>query len=105
MDKAAICRDGGRKRGQCDLEEQNAGPKGGLTLLHRAVGGSHIELLGNREAVVEGCGGILEYDDDVVRVRAGRLIVRFTGRNLKIRCMTADSLVVEGFLCGMEFMV
>ena len=54
---------------------------------------------------MEGCQGILEYDDDVVRVRAGKLVVRFTGRNLKIRCMTADSLVVDGFLRGMEFMV
>ncbi|MBS6860123.1 MAG: YabP/YqfC family sporulation protein [Clostridiales bacterium] len=95
----------GRKGGGCALEEQSTGQKGGLTLLHRAVGGCHIELLGNREAVVEGCQGILEYDDDVVRVRAGKLVVRFTGRNLKIRCMTADSLVVDGFLRGMEFMV
>ena len=92
-------------KGAFALDEQQAGQRGGLTLLHHAVGGSHIELLGNREAVVEGCQGILEYGDDVVRVRAGRLIVRFTGRNLKIRCMTADSLVVEGFLRGMEFMV
>ena len=72
----------GRKGGGCALEEQRAGQKGGLT-----------------------CKGILEYDDDVVRVRAGKLVVRFTGRNLKIRCMTADSLVVDGFLRGMEFMV
>ena len=88
------------------LEEKKQGkPRGGLSFLEHAVGGPHIELLGNREAVVEGCQGILEYDDDVVRVRAGRLVVRFTGRGLRIRCMTADSLVVEGFLRGMEFMV
>ncbi|OUP11987.1 hypothetical protein B5F35_09500 [Anaeromassilibacillus sp. An200] len=93
------------KGGGNALGEQSGAQKGGLTLLHRAVSGPHIELLGNREAVVEGCQGILEYDDGVVRVRAGRLVVRFTGRGLKIRCMTADSLVVEGFLLGMEFMI
>ncbi len=86
------------------MEEQNTQHRGGLTLLHHAVGGCHIELLGNRQAVVEGSQGILEYGDDVVRVRAGKLAVRFRGRNLKIRCMTADSLVVEGFLLGMDFL-
>ena len=64
-----------------------------------------MEFKGNREVVLEDCRGILEYDTDVVRVRAGKLIVRFTGRGLTIKCMTADSMVVEGFITGMEFMV
>ena len=40
-----------------------------------------IELLGNREAVIEHCQGVLEYDDKVVRINAGKLVVRITGRN------------------------
>ena len=67
--------------------------------------GPEWSLKGNREVVLEDCRGILEYDTDVVRVRAGKLIVRFTGRGLTIKCMTADSMVVEGFITGMEFMV
>lgn len=65
---------------------------------------SHMELNGNREAVVEGCGGILEYDASVVRVKAGKMILRFTGRGLVIQCLTADSLVVSGFITGIEFL-
>ena len=53
---------------------------------------------------MEGCRGVLEYDTDVVRVRAGRMTLRFTGRCLVIRCLTADSLVVEGFIAGIEFL-
>ena len=52
---------------------------------------------------MEGCRGVLEYDTDVVRVRAGRMTLRFTGRCLVIRCLTADSLVVEGFITGLNF--
>ena len=77
----------------------------GGPLLQNAVEGARMEFKGNREVVLEDCRGILEYDTDVVRVRAGKLIVRFTGRGLTIKCMTADSMVVEGFITGMEFMV
>lgn len=66
---------------------------------------THMEINGNTEAVVEGCRGILEYDDDVVRIRTAKVIVTFSGRGLSIRCMTADSLVVEGFITGINFTV
>jgi sporulation protein YqfC len=65
---------------------------------------AHMEINGNREAVVEGCGGVLEYDDDVVRIRTHGQIVRFTGRGLTIRSLTADALVVAGFITGIEFL-
>lgn len=66
---------------------------------------SHMEINGNNEVVVEGCSGVLEYDTDVVKIKTGRLIVRFTGRGLVIKCLTADSLVVTGYLTGIEFCV
>lgn len=65
---------------------------------------AHMEVNGNREAVVEGCGGVLEYDETVVRVRTPGHVVRFTGRGLTIRCLTADALVVTGYITGIEFM-
>jgi len=64
----------------------------------------HIEINGNREAVVEGCCGILEYDDAVVRVRTPRRVIRFAGRGLSIRCLTADALVVNGYITAIEFL-
>jgi len=64
---------------------------------------SHMEINGNQEVIVDGCSGVLEYDTDVVRIKTGKLIVRFSGRNLVIKCLTADSLVVTGFLTGIEF--
>jgi sporulation protein YqfC len=66
-------------------------------------GSFRLEMSGNRSAVMEGCGGVLEYDGSTVRVRAGKMAVRFRGRNLEIKCLTADSLVVEGFISAVEF--
>ena len=66
---------------------------------------SHMEINGTQEVIVDGCSGVLEYNTDVVRIKTGKLVVRFTGRGLVIKCLTADSLVVTGFLTGIEFCV
>jgi len=66
---------------------------------------THMEINGNNEVIVEGCNGVLEYDTDVVRIKTGKLIVRFSGRGLVIKCLTSDSLVVTGYLTGIEFSV
>ena len=54
------------------MGEKNRKEKlGSLSLLQNAIGNAHLEFFGNRKAIVEGCQGILEYDSDVVRVKAG----------------------------------
>ena len=65
---------------------------------------SQISLSGNREAVVEGCAGVLEYDSGVIKLSLGKMMIRFTGRNLQIKCMTGESVIVEGFILGIEFL-
>ena len=63
-----------------------------------------IELLGNREGVIEHCQGVLEYDDKVVRINAGKLVVRITGRNLMLKYMTGDGVMVEGYFTSIAFL-
>jgi len=66
-------------------------------------GMAHIGLMGNREAIVDGCRGILEYGDSVVRLNTGRGAVKFTGRELNIRSLTPEQAIVEGFIIAVEF--
>lgn len=68
-----------------------------------AIAGGHIELWGNRRAVIEGSGGVLEYGTQAIRIRLGKLCVRFCGRNLQIRCMSGSSMIVEGFISSVEY--
>lgn len=68
------------------------------------AGMPQIELSGNREAVVEGCQGILEYDENIIRLSTGKMSIRFTGRNLQIKVLTHTSAVVDGFITGIEFL-
>ncbi len=62
-----------------------------------------VELLSNKQAVVDGCRGILEYSDTCIRLSADRLIVKFTGHDLEIKCLTDSGAVIEGCLLAVEY--
>jgi len=64
----------------------------------------HIELMGNKKAVISGCHGIIEYNDDLVRMQTGSGMIRFTGRMLSISNLTEDSAVVEGNILTLEYL-
>jgi len=68
-------------------------------------GSAHIELMGNREAIVDGCRGVLAYDENLVRLNAGNCIVKITGRSLNIKNLTQTQAIVEGFFLSLEFEV
>lgn len=66
-------------------------------------GAAHFQMNGNREVIVDGCRGVLEYDEKIIRINTGKMITCFQGRCLTIKCLTADSLIVEGFITSIEF--
>ena len=63
----------------------------------------HIEMKSNREVVIEGCKSIEEYDENMVKIKVRKMIISFFGRDLEIKCLTYDSLVIEGFVTSIEF--
>ncbi|MCC8023451.1 MAG: YabP/YqfC family sporulation protein [Clostridiales bacterium] len=66
-------------------------------------GMANIELLGNRECVIDGCKGILEYDSDKIKLNLGGQTLSFSGQDLTIRSLNNESTVVEGLIMTMEF--
>lgn len=65
----------------------------------------HFEINGNREAIVEGCRCILQYNENIVKISVKKMSVSFSGRHLVIKCLTHDSLIVQGFITSIEFSV
>ena len=63
----------------------------------------NIELKGNREAIIEGCKNIAQYDENMIRVNMNKMSISFFGRNLEIKCLNYDSLVIKGFITSIEF--
>lgn len=62
-----------------------------------------VELLGNRQAMVDGCKGIIEYSDSCIRLSTARLILKFTGVGLEIKALTDTSAIVEGTILSVEY--
>ncbi len=69
----------------------------------KGSGGASVQITGNRSVVVDGCDGIVDYDEEKVILRMGRLTVQFLGRGLRLVSLTEHSAVIEGFLDGVEY--
>lgn len=63
----------------------------------------HIEFEGNREAVIDGCLGISEYDDDKISLNAGSLTVTFRGSDLTLCSYSDEQSVIKGSIISIEF--
>ncbi len=63
----------------------------------------YLELTGNREVLLEGCKGIVEYTTDVIRINAGSMMIVFLGRGLNIKCLSPTGLVIDGYITAIEF--
>lgn len=64
-----------------------------------------LEFSGNREVVLEGSRGVLEYSSETIRVNADGMIISFSGRGLDLRCISASALIIGGFITHVEFTV
>ena len=74
-----------------------------LELPYGILGGAHIELCSNREVNIDGCGGILEYDEGLVRVNASGQDICIYGRGLHISCLCTDQCTVKGYITRLAF--
>lgn len=62
-----------------------------------------IQLMGNRECIIEGCQGILEYGDDLIKLNIGTCVLAFRGSELTLRALNDDGAVVEGLITDLNF--
>lgn len=64
-----------------------------------------IEISGNREILIEGSKGVLEYTPERVRVNTSGMILTVGGRELNLRCISQSALIIEGFILSLQFTV
>ena len=53
--------------------------------------------------MVDGCGGIIEYTDSKILLKAKNQNLRIWGNELEISCMTHNGLVIRGTITGLEY--
>ncbi len=65
--------------------------------------GANITLFSNKEAVIDGCYGIIEYSDCFIKLSIGNQVIALTGCDFDIFDYTDCSITVRGFIKGLEF--
>ncbi len=65
----------------------------------------HFEINGNKEVIVEGSKGVLEYDTKIIRINTNSMVVCFRGRGLNVKCISPSALIIQGFITNIEFTV
>ena len=67
------------------------------------ISGSFIEIFSNTQATVDGCNGILEYDESCIKLECSDLFVTFKGDGLYIRTMNDSNAMVCGMIASIDF--
>lgn len=69
-----------------------------------AAGLSHLELLGDRQLLLDGHEGLLAYGTELIDVSVGGAVLRITGGELTLKGMTERELRIAGRIDGIEFL-
>ena len=72
-------------------------------ILLDGIVGCHIELFSNKKILVEGCYGIIEYNENFVRINLSKGEVQIFGSKLDIFNMVSDTITVKGNIDNIEF--
>lgn len=62
-----------------------------------------IEMLGNREIIVDGCNGVVEYDENIIKLNTGTIVIGITGAELIISSFDNNVAVICGKIVEIGF--
>ncbi|MBQ8503710.1 MAG: YabP/YqfC family sporulation protein [Clostridia bacterium] len=62
-----------------------------------------VDLISNKEALINGCCGILEYDTASAKINCGNMIIGFYGNQLSVQALSIEEIVVTGEIIKIEF--
>lgn len=64
-----------------------------------------IEMTGNREIIIDGCKGVIEYTENNIRICLGESVMSISGDNLIIQSFDNDVVIITGQISDIDFTV
>ena len=64
---------------------------------------AEINLKGNREIIIDGCYGIIEYSDCLISVNIGKSTLKIMGFDFSISDYSDSNITVRGNIKNIEF--
>lgn len=62
-----------------------------------------IEMSGNREIIIDGCKGIVEYEEDLIKLSLGEMLLTLSGDSLVITSFDSGIAVINGQILNISF--
>lgn len=63
-----------------------------------------LTMIGSRNLIIENYKGIIEYEDNKIRINTGIGIIKIKGERLVIKEITSEDIMVDGEIEVMEFL-
>ena len=63
-----------------------------------------IEMSGNREIIIDGCKGVVEYTENNIRISLGESVLSLSGDNLLIQSFDNDVVIINGQISDIDFL-
>ena len=60
-------------------------------------------LKGNREVIIDGCYGIIEYSDCLISVNIGKSTLKIIGCDFSISDYSESNIIVKGIIKSIDF--
>lgn len=64
-----------------------------------------IEMTGNREIIIDGCKGVIEYTENNIRISLGESVMSISGDSLIIQSFDNDVVIITGQISDIDFTV
>lgn len=62
-----------------------------------------IEMSGNREIIVDGCRGVVEYGENQIKLNLGETVLALSGNGLVINSFDSSIAVITGQISDISF--
>lgn len=62
-----------------------------------------IEMLGNREIIIDGCKGVVEYGENLIKLNTGEYVLSVIGDGLIIKSFDGSVAVISGKIAEITF--
>lgn len=63
----------------------------------------NIEMLGNREIIIDGCEGVFEYSESYIKIKIKKGVLILYGSDLNIVCFENSFISLKGKIETLEF--
>ncbi|MHB8065959.1 MAG: sporulation protein YqfC [Ruminiclostridium sp.] len=63
-----------------------------------------LTMLGNGDLIIENYKGIIEYDEDVVRINTTAGIIKVMGEGIYIKEISTESIMIYGNILSLQFL-